>query len=66
MEKFKDWQLKVQKLMYETEHPPFNILTVDDPASEDYWQMKFEEGLTPEVALQEAVDDANDCAEDFK
>ncbi len=55
---FKKWKLEVQRLLYEGGHSDFNISTVDE--AEEYWEEKYNNGTSPEQAIQEAVDESID------
>ena len=48
--KFKKWQKECERILYEGNHPSFNVAQVTE--SEDYWKTLFEDGNTPDEAIQ--------------
>jgi len=55
---FISWSIRAKRLMYEQEHPSFNISQVDE--ADDWWREAFEDGLSPQQAIDKAQEEAID------
>lgn len=51
---FKEWQKECERILYEGNHPSFNIAQVTE--SGDYWKTLFDDGNTPSQAIHIAQD----------